>query len=118
MFSASIPVRRTRDGRFRRPQDGETQILDECDLEAVEYHHFLLHPDTDGIDATLAEGSEATVETPGEVPLTFNVFIEIRDEIRTIFTADPLSPLLQRFEGNGRRVLVRDPVVLDVVSVP
>ena len=40
------------------------------------------------IDATLEDGSSATVEVPGEAPLTFNKRFEIRENTRTVFTAD------------------------------
>ena len=67
-------------------QDGETQLVDERDLDVASYEFLQL--DIDEIDATLEDGSSATVEVPGEAPLTFNERFEIRDATRTIFTAD------------------------------
>jgi hypothetical protein len=67
-------------------QDENTQLVDERELDASTYEFLQL--DTDGIDATLKDGSSATVETPGEAPLTFNQQFEIRENSRTVFTAD------------------------------
>lgn len=67
-------------------QDDTTQLVDERDLNTGEYEFLQL--DADGIDGTLDDGSEATVETPGEAPLTFNEPFEIREETQTSFTAD------------------------------
>lgn len=44
--------------------------------------------DIDSIDATLEDGSDATVEVPGEAPLTFNQPFEIREATHTVFTGD------------------------------
>lgn len=67
-------------------QDGSAQLVDERDIETGEYQ--FLQIDVDGVDATLADGTAATVETPGEAPLTFNRSFEIREDTRTSFTAD------------------------------
>ncbi len=67
-------------------QDGATQLVDERELDVAEYEFLQL--DIDDIDGTLEDGSEATVEMPGEAPLTFNEPFEIREETRTVFTAD------------------------------
>jgi hypothetical protein len=67
-------------------QNGETQLVDERDLETGSYEFLQL--DTDGVDATLNDGSEATVEVPGEAPLTFNQSFEVREDTRTVFTGD------------------------------
>lgn len=67
-------------------QDGQTQLVDERELEVDSFAFLQL--DVDGIDATLEDGSSATVEVPGEAPLTFNEQFEIRDDTRTVFTAD------------------------------
>lgn len=67
-------------------QNGETQLVDERDLETETYEFLQL--DTDGVDATLNDGSEAQVEVPGDAPLTFNKQFEIREDTRTVFTAD------------------------------
>lgn len=67
-------------------QNGKTQLIDEQDLDAATYEY--LQFDTDGIEATLEDGSSATVEVPGEAPLTFNQEFEVRENTRTVFTAD------------------------------
>jgi hypothetical protein len=67
-------------------QDGATQLLAEDELATGE--HAFLQLDTDGVDATLNDGSEPTVDFPGEAPVTFNEAFEIRADTRTTFTAD------------------------------
>lgn len=76
------------------PQDADlvelrgdvTQLVDERDLETATYEFLQL--DVDEVDATLEDGSDATVEVPGEAPLTFDERFEIREDNRTVFTAD------------------------------
>lgn len=67
-------------------QGDNTALVDERELEAST--HAFLQLDTDGIDATLEDGSSATIETPGEAPLTFNQEFDVREDTRTVFTAD------------------------------
>jgi hypothetical protein len=67
-------------------QGDSTQLVDERDLETGT--HAFLQLDTDGIDATLEDGTAADVQVPGEAPLTFNERFEIREDTRTTFTAD------------------------------
>lgn len=67
-------------------QDGATQLVDERELDITTYEFLQL--EIDSIDGTLEDGSDATVEVPGEAPLTFNQRFEIREETRTTFTAD------------------------------
>lgn len=67
-------------------QDGETQLIDDRELEPATYEFLQL--DIDDIDATLTNGDSATVEVPGEAPLTFNHEFEIRSGTTTGFTAD------------------------------
>ncbi|MDZ7701395.1 MAG: DUF4382 domain-containing protein [Halobacteriales archaeon] len=67
-------------------QDGETQLVDERSLDTGTYQFLQL--DTDGVAATLADGTAATVEVPGDAPLTFNKPFDIREDTRTTFTAD------------------------------
>lgn len=67
-------------------QGDNTQLVDEQALEVSTYEFLQL--DTDGIDATLEDGSSATVDVPGEAPLTFNQQFEVREDARTVFTAD------------------------------
>ncbi|RAW46848.1 DUF4382 domain-containing protein [Halorubrum sp. 48-1-W] len=67
-------------------QGDETQLIDERELETGTYPYLQL--DVSGTDATLADGGEATVELPGNAPLTFNQEFEIREDSVTSFTAD------------------------------
>jgi hypothetical protein len=91
-------------------QDGQTQLVDERDLETGTYEFLQL--DTDGVDATLTDGSDATVEVPGEAPLTFNEPFEVREGTRTVFTAD-FTPVKRG--GTGSYVLqpVPDGITVD-----
>jgi len=67
-------------------QDGNTSLVDETELEVDTYEYLQL--DVTGVDATLAEGGDASVDTPGEAPLQFTQEYEIRADTRTVFTAD------------------------------
>ena len=78
-------------------QDEATQLVDERGLEVATYEFLQL--DIDSVDATLEDGSDATVEVPGEAPLTFNQPFEIREDTRTVFTGD-FTPV-QREQAGG-----------------
>ncbi|QZA88198.1 DUF4382 domain-containing protein [Salinarchaeum sp. IM2453] len=78
-------------------QDETTQLIDERELNVATYDFLQL--DIDEIDATLEDGSDATVEVPGEAPLTFNQSFEIREDTRTVFTGD-FTPVKRR-EADG-----------------
>lgn len=78
-------------------QGENTRLVDERELDVATYEFMQL--DINGVDATLEDGSEATVEVPGEAPLTFNQSFEIREETRTVFTAD-FTPV-QRGQAGG-----------------
>ncbi|SFH64551.1 protein of unknown function [Halorubrum aquaticum] len=80
-------------------QGEETQLIDERELTIGTYPYLQL--DVSGTDATLADGGEATVELPGNAPLTFNQEFEIREESVTSFTAD-FAPVER---GNGTYLL-------------
>lgn len=67
-------------------QNGDSKLLDERELDTGEFEFLQL--DVDGVDATLDDGSDATVTTPGNAPLKFNQSFEIRADTRTVFTAD------------------------------
>lgn len=67
-------------------QGEATQLVDERQLDTASYRFLQL--DVDGIDATLEDGSDATVEVPGEAPLTFDEGFDVRGDTRTVFTAD------------------------------
>lgn len=66
---------------------GEASALaGEVELETGEYETLQL--DVTDTSATLEDGGSATVEVPGDAPLTFNAAFEIRADERTTFTAD------------------------------
>ena len=67
-------------------QGDRSALLGEQALETGTYAFLQL--DVTGVEATLADGGEATVDTPGEAPLKFNQSFEIRADERTVFTAD------------------------------
>jgi len=67
-------------------QGEQTQLVDERELPVGKYEYVQL--DTDGVEATLEDGSSAEVRVPGNAPLTFNEPFEIRADTRTTFTAD------------------------------
>ncbi|MFW5911362.1 MAG: DUF4382 domain-containing protein [Halolamina sp.] len=67
-------------------QDGNSALVDERELETGTYAYLQL--DVSGVDATLDDGSDADVGTPGEAPLQFKESFEIRENTRTTFTAD------------------------------
>ncbi|CDK38376.1 uncharacterized protein BN903_51 [Halorubrum sp. AJ67] len=61
-------------------------------------------------DGTLTDGSEATVDLPGNAPLKFNEPFEIRENTQTTFTAD-FAPVER---GNGRYLLRPVPSGIEV----
>jgi hypothetical protein len=67
-------------------QGDATALVDERELDTATYEFLQL--DIQDIVATLEDGSDATVEMPGEAPLTFDESFEIREGTRTVFTAD------------------------------
>ena len=67
-------------------QGDRTALLGERELETGTYAFLQL--DVTGVEATLADGGAATVDTPGEAPLKFTQSFEIREDARTVFTAD------------------------------
>jgi len=67
-------------------QGEETQLIDERELSVASYQFLQLN--VSNVDGTLEDGSEATVERPGNAPLTFNAEFEVRENTRTSFTAD------------------------------
>ncbi|MFW5919810.1 MAG: DUF4382 domain-containing protein [Halanaeroarchaeum sp.] len=81
-------------------QGENTELVDERELDVSTYEFLQL--DTDGVEATLEDGSSATVEVPGQAPLTFNEQFEVRENTRTVFTAD-FTPVNRG--GTGRYVL-------------
>jgi len=89
-------------------QNGETQLIDERELRTGEYPFLQL--DVSAVDGTLTDGSDATVDLPGNAPLKFNEPFEIRENTRTTFTAD-FAPVLR---GNGRYLLRPVPSGIEV----
>lgn len=67
-------------------QGENVRLVDERELDVSTYEFLQL--DTDGVDATLEDGSSATVEVPGEAPITFPQRFDVREGTRTVFTAD------------------------------
>jgi len=81
-------------------QNGETQLVDETELEVGEYEFLQL--DVSSTTGVLAEsGEEATVETPGNAPLKFQQAFEIRSGETTQFIAD-FAPFRR---GNGEYLI-------------
>ncbi|SNR62141.1 protein of unknown function [Halorubrum ezzemoulense] len=89
-------------------QNGETQLIDERELQTGEYPYLQL--DVSSADGTLTDGSDAAVDLPGNAPLKFNEQFEIRENARTTFTAD-FAPVLR---GNGRYLLRPVPSGIEV----
>ncbi|WP_128903647.1 DUF4382 domain-containing protein [Halorubrum amylolyticum] len=89
-------------------QNGETQLIDERELAVGTYPYLQL--DVSAADGTLTDGSDATVDLPGNAPLKFNAAFEIRENARTTFTAD-FAPVLR---GNGRYLLRPVPSGIEV----
>jgi hypothetical protein len=89
-------------------QNGETKLIDERELQTGEYPYLQL--DVSSADGTLTDGSDATVDLPGNAPLKFNESFEIRENTRTTFTAD-FAPVLR---GNGRYLLRPVPSGIEV----
>lgn len=81
-------------------QGEASALVDEVELDAGEYEYLQLG--ISGTEATLQDGSSATVEVPGEAPLKFEKSFEIRADERTVFTAD-FTPV--RAGASGRYVL-------------
>ena len=89
-------------------QDGETQLIDERELSVGTYQFLQL--DVSNADGTLVEGGEAEVDLPGNAPLTFNAEFDVREDTRTVFTAD-FAPVRR---GNGRYLLRPVPSGIEV----
>ncbi|WP_254280292.1 DUF4382 domain-containing protein [Haloarcula marina] len=76
-------------------QGNNTQLLDEIDVRTGEYRFLQLA--VTGVEGVLTDGTEASVDTPGNAPLKFNHAFEIRADERTHFVAD-FTPVKR---GNG-----------------
>jgi len=80
-------------------QGSKTQSLGETELETGSYQYLQL--DVTGVEGTLEDGGETSVETPGNAPLKFNAEFEIRQDERTNFVAD-FTPVRR---GNGSYII-------------
>ena len=69
-----------------RLQDGNTDLVDERELDVGEYEFLQL--DVTGVEGTLADGGDAQVDTPGGAPLQFKHAVEVREGQTTTFTGD------------------------------
>lgn len=88
-------------------QGENTELIDESSLETGTYQFLQL--EVSNVEATLQDGSDTTVNTPGEAPLKFEKSFEIRSGETTTFIAD-FTPVKQ-----GRRnVYVLQPVADNV----
>ena len=89
-------------------QGEATQLIDERELSVASYQFLQL--DVSAVDGTLEDGSEATVDLPGNAPLTFNAPFEVREDTRTSFTAD-FAPVRR---GTGSYILRPVPEGIEV----
>ena len=89
-------------------QNGETKLIDKRELSVGTYRFLQL--DISNVEGTLEGGDEAEVDRPGEAPLTFNAEFDVRENTRTVFTAD-FAPIRR---GNGRYLLRPVPSGIEV----
>ena len=68
-------------------QGDAKSIIDETELDVGTYSHLQLVV-SDEVNATLKDGGEASVMTPGNAPLQFNAEFDIRADTATQFVAD------------------------------
>jgi len=67
-------------------QGEKSKLIGDREIEVGTYGFLQL--DIGGVNATLKDGSEPEVDTPGEAPITFNKSFDVRENTRTSFTAD------------------------------
>ena len=79
-------------------QGDASETIGSGELETGEYQYLQLEVG-EVVDASLADGGEATVRTPGEAPLKFNQSFEIRADETTGFLAD-FTPVKQGQSGS------------------
>jgi hypothetical protein len=94
-------------------QDGNTQLVDEQELDAGDYEYLKIA--VSNVEATLDDGSDADVNTPGDAPLKFNQSFEIREDTRTVFTAD-FTPVKQGQSGGYVLQPVADGTMVTIES--
>ncbi|MDZ7700842.1 MAG: DUF4382 domain-containing protein [Halobacteriales archaeon] len=85
-----------------------SELIDETDLDTGTYEFLQL--EAEATEATLSNGSSATVNLPGDAPLKFNKQFDIRTGETTSFTAD-FTPVK---EGQTDRYVLQ-PVADEVV---
>lgn len=89
-------------------QGDASETIGSGELETGEYAYLQLEVG-EAVDASLADGGEATVRTPGEAPLKFNESFEIRADETTSFLAD-VTPVKQGQSGRYTLQSVADEV--------
>jgi hypothetical protein len=89
-------------------QGEESASVGTADLETGEYE-FLQLEIGEVVAATLSDGSEAQVSTPGEAPLKFEQSFEVRSGETTTFVAD-FTPVKQGRSGGYALQPVADEV--------
>lgn len=67
-------------------QGENTQLVDDRELAVGSYQFIQL--DVSGVDGVLEDGESVEVDTPGNAPLQFKQPFEVREDERTVFTAD------------------------------
>ncbi|ELZ91059.1 DUF4382 domain-containing protein [Haloferax sulfurifontis] len=90
-------------------QGDASALVEEFELETGTYE--FLQVEVSETDATLADGSSATIEVPGSAPLKFERSFEIRADETTTFTAD-FTPVTA---GNAGKYVLQP--VADEVTV-
>ncbi|KAB1193752.1 DUF4382 domain-containing protein [Haloferax sp. MBLA0076] len=90
-------------------QGDASALVADTEVEAGDYEYLQL--DVSDTDATLTDGSDATVEVPGSAPLKFEQSFEVRADETTTFTAD-FTPVQT---GNAGKYVIQP--VADEVSV-
>lgn len=84
-----------READLTQLQGDAQQLVGEHELEVTTYQFLQL--DIADVSGTLTDGSEASVDTPGNAPLKFNQSFDVREGYRTTFLAD-FTPVRR---GNG-----------------
>ncbi|MCU4719183.1 DUF4382 domain-containing protein [Halapricum hydrolyticum] len=67
-------------------QDGNSKLVDEREVPVGTYQFLQL--DVSNVEATLVDGGDAEIDTPGNAPLQFKHAFDVREDQRTVFTAD------------------------------
>lgn len=67
-------------------QDGNSKLIDDRAVPVGSYQFLQL--DVSNVEATLVDGGDVEIDTPGNAPLQFKHAFEVREGQRTVFTAD------------------------------